>query len=156
MLLFRHFSANTKDCQSLVLENIAPPRALTTRAGPLSPLSEPYALTPFDTSSALTVWFGSGTYFAPTLVDDPFPSITDLDLTLDDALNQLAKLNPQQSRIIELRFFGGLSIEETSRATGLAPTTVKKYWAFNLDYRDSPEGAPNLSQNLFKYNNPVN
>jgi hypothetical protein len=89
-------------------------------------------------------------------VDDPFPSITDLDLTLDDALNQLAKLNPQQSRIIELRFFGGLSIEETSRATGLAPTTVKKYWAFNLDYRDSPEGAPNLSQNLFKYNNPVN
>jgi RNA polymerase sigma factor (TIGR02999 family) len=53
-----------------------------------------------------------------------------LDLVaLDDALNELAKLNPQQSRIIELRFFGGLSIEETSRAMGLAPTTVKKYWA---------------------------
>jgi RNA polymerase sigma factor (TIGR02999 family) len=50
-------------------------------------------------------------------------------IALDDALNELAKLNPQQSRIVELRFFGGLSIEETSRAMGLAPTTVKKYWA---------------------------
>jgi len=50
-------------------------------------------------------------------------------VNLDDALNELAKLNPQQSRIVELRFFGGLSIEETSRAMNLAPTTVKKYWA---------------------------
>jgi RNA polymerase sigma factor (TIGR02999 family) len=50
-------------------------------------------------------------------------------VALDDALNELAKLNPQQSRIVELRFFGGLSIEETSRAMDLAPTTVKKYWA---------------------------
>jgi RNA polymerase sigma factor (TIGR02999 family) len=52
-----------------------------------------------------------------------------LDLVaLDDALNELAKLNPLQSRVVELRFFGGLSIEETSRALNLAPTTVKKYW----------------------------
>jgi RNA polymerase sigma factor (TIGR02999 family) len=50
-------------------------------------------------------------------------------VALDDALNELAKLNPQQSRIVELRFFGGLSIEETSRAMNLAPTTVKKYWS---------------------------
>lgn len=50
-------------------------------------------------------------------------------VALDDALNELAKLNPQQSRIVELRFFGGLSIEETSRALNLSPTTVKKYWA---------------------------
>ena len=49
-------------------------------------------------------------------------------VALDDALNELAKLNPQQCRIVELRFFGGLSIEETSRAMNLAPTTVKKYW----------------------------
>jgi RNA polymerase sigma factor (TIGR02999 family) len=54
----------------------------------------------------------------------------DLDLVaLDDALTELAKLNRQQSRIVELRFFGGLSIEETSRAMNMAPTTVKKYWA---------------------------
>ncbi len=50
-------------------------------------------------------------------------------VALDDALIELAKLNQQQSRIVELRFFGGLSIEETSRALNLSPTTVKKYWA---------------------------
>ena len=50
-------------------------------------------------------------------------------VALDDALNELAKLDPQQSRIVELRFFGGLSIEETSRALNLSPTTVKRHWA---------------------------
>jgi RNA polymerase sigma factor (TIGR02999 family) len=50
-------------------------------------------------------------------------------VALDDALKELAKLNPQQSRIVELRFFGGLSIEETSRALNFSPTTAKKYWA---------------------------
>jgi RNA polymerase sigma factor (TIGR02999 family) len=50
-------------------------------------------------------------------------------VVLDDALNELAKLDPQQIRIVELRFFGGLSIEETSRVLNLSPTTVKKYWA---------------------------
>ena len=50
-------------------------------------------------------------------------------VALDDALNELARLNPQQSRIVELRFFAGLSIEETARALNLSPTTVKKYWA---------------------------
>jgi RNA polymerase sigma factor (TIGR02999 family) len=50
-------------------------------------------------------------------------------VALDDALNELAKLDQQQSRIVELRFFGGLSIEETSRVLGLSPTTVKRHWA---------------------------
>ena len=50
-------------------------------------------------------------------------------VALDDALKELEKLNQQQSRIVELRFFGGLSIEETSQALNLSPTTVKKYWA---------------------------
>jgi RNA polymerase sigma factor (TIGR02999 family) len=50
-------------------------------------------------------------------------------VALDDALNELAKLDPQQSRIVELRFFGGLSIEETARALNLSPTTVKRHWA---------------------------
>jgi RNA polymerase sigma factor (TIGR02999 family) len=53
-----------------------------------------------------------------------------LDLiTLDDALNGLARLDPQQSRIVELRFFGGLSIEETAEVMGLSPATVKRHWA---------------------------
>ncbi len=50
-------------------------------------------------------------------------------VALDDALNELSKLNPQQSRIVELKFFGGLSIEETAQAMNLSPTTVNKYWA---------------------------
>jgi RNA polymerase sigma factor (TIGR02999 family) len=50
-------------------------------------------------------------------------------VALDDALNQLAKLDQQQSRIVELRFFGGLSIEETAHALHLSPTTVKRHWA---------------------------
>ncbi len=54
----------------------------------------------------------------------------DVDMVaLDDALNELAKLDQQQSRIVELRFFGGLSIEETSRALDLSPSTVKRHWA---------------------------
>lgn len=53
-----------------------------------------------------------------------------LDLVaLDAALEQLAKLDPQQSRIVELRFFGGLSIEETSQVLGISPATVKRDWS---------------------------
>jgi RNA polymerase sigma factor (TIGR02999 family) len=48
---------------------------------------------------------------------------------LDDALNGLARLDPQQSRIVELRFFGGLSIEETAEIMGISPATVKRHWA---------------------------
>jgi RNA polymerase sigma factor (TIGR02999 family) len=50
-------------------------------------------------------------------------------IALDDALNGLAKLDPQQSRIVELRFFGGLSIEETSLVLGISPATVKRHWS---------------------------
>jgi RNA polymerase sigma factor (TIGR02999 family) len=50
-------------------------------------------------------------------------------IVLDDALNQLAQLDPQQSRIVELRYFGGLSIEETAEIIGISRTTVKREWA---------------------------
>ena len=50
-------------------------------------------------------------------------------VALDDALNGLAELDPQQSRIVELRFFGGLSIEETSQVMDISPATVKRHWA---------------------------
>ena len=50
-------------------------------------------------------------------------------VALDDALNELARLDPQRSRIVELRFFGGLSIEETSEVLQLSPMTVKRQWA---------------------------
>lgn len=57
------------------------------------------------------------------------PQERDLDLVaLDDALTTLAQIDPQQSRIIELRFFGGLTIEETAEVLGISPATVKRDW----------------------------
>lgn len=50
-------------------------------------------------------------------------------IALDDALNGLAQLDPQQSQIVELRFFGGLSIEETAELLELSPATIKRHWA---------------------------
>jgi len=49
-------------------------------------------------------------------------------IALDDALNDLATVAPQQSRVVELRFFGGLSIEETAEVLGISPATVKREW----------------------------
>jgi RNA polymerase sigma factor (TIGR02999 family) len=49
-------------------------------------------------------------------------------VALDDALKGLAELDPLQSRIVELRFFGGLSIEETSHVLGISSATVKRHW----------------------------
>jgi RNA polymerase sigma factor (TIGR02999 family) len=54
----------------------------------------------------------------------------DVDLVkLDDALTALAKFDARQSRIVELRFFGGLTIEETAEAIGISPATVKVDWS---------------------------
>jgi RNA polymerase sigma factor (TIGR02999 family) len=50
-------------------------------------------------------------------------------IALDDALNGLARLDPQQSKIVELRFFGGLSIEETAGELGISPSTVNRLWS---------------------------
>jgi RNA polymerase sigma factor (TIGR02999 family) len=47
---------------------------------------------------------------------------------LDEALNTLAGQDPRKSRIVELRYFGGLSIEETADVLGISPTTVRREW----------------------------
>ena len=49
-------------------------------------------------------------------------------VALDDALSRLTALDSQQGRLIELRFFGGLSIEETAVVLGVSPATVKREW----------------------------
>jgi RNA polymerase sigma factor (TIGR02999 family) len=54
----------------------------------------------------------------------------DLDIArLDDALQDLAALDPRQAKIVELRFFGGLTVRETADVIGLSPATVKREWA---------------------------
>ena len=50
-------------------------------------------------------------------------------LALDGALTKLAELDGQQSQIVELRFFAGLSIEETAEILKISPATVKRDWA---------------------------
>jgi RNA polymerase sigma factor (sigma-70 family) len=50
-------------------------------------------------------------------------------IALDDALNQLALLDPQQSRIVELRFFGGLTVEEAAEVLQVSPATIKREWS---------------------------
>ena len=49
-------------------------------------------------------------------------------LALNEALDELAELDPQQSRIVELKFFGGLSIEETAEVLGISHATVERDW----------------------------
>jgi len=70
----------------------------------------------------------------------PLPSLTldealaipgkrDVELmALDDALVSLSQVDPQQARIVELRFFGGLSIEESAEVIGISASTVKRDW----------------------------
>ena len=56
---------------------------------------------------------------------------TSLDLVaLDDALRELEALSPRQGRVIEMRFFAGLDIDETAEVLGISRATVKRDWAF--------------------------
>lgn len=50
-------------------------------------------------------------------------------VALDAALQKLEALDPDQGRIVELRFFGGLTVDETAAALGISPATVKREWA---------------------------
>jgi RNA polymerase sigma factor (sigma-70 family) len=63
-------------------------------------------------------------------IDLPAPSL-DLDLlALDRALEKLAAEDARKARVVELRFFGGLSMEETAQALGVSLRTVHSDWAF--------------------------
>ncbi|MEM7353163.1 MAG: ECF-type sigma factor, partial [Acidobacteriota bacterium] len=57
------------------------------------------------------------------------PGLEDLDLlALDDALNGLQAFDPRQCQVIELRFFGGLTVPETASVLNISPATVKREW----------------------------
>ena len=68
----------------------------------------------------------------PTLLDDALVVADGRPIAFDDldqALTDLAKLSERQARVVELRYFGGLSIEETGEVLGVSPVTVKRDWA---------------------------
>jgi len=56
------------------------------------------------------------------------PGAIDVD-ALDQALTRLAAFDPEQARIVELRYFGGLTVEEVAEVVGVSPATVKRQWA---------------------------
>lgn len=62
------------------------------------------------------------------LADEGATSAIDL-IALDRALNDLAAIDADQARIVELRYFGGLSVEETAEAMNTSPATIKRHWA---------------------------
>ena len=78
------------------------------------------------------------------------PSAVDaLDaLALDRALQKLEQQDPDQGRIVELRFFGGLTVEETAAVVGVSPATVKRDWALAKGwlYRELTGDAPPAAQ----------
>jgi RNA polymerase sigma factor (TIGR02999 family) len=69
-------------------------------------------------------------------------------VALDDALQHLAEHDPRKARIVELRFFGGLNLEEIAEVIGVAPITVSREWAKSRAWlhrevtRDLPERDP--------------
>ena len=72
-----------------------------------------------------------GSYYKLTL-DEALVSSGEKDaelLALDEALGRLATIDPQQSRVVELRVFGGLSLEETAQVLDISPRTVRREWS---------------------------
>jgi RNA polymerase sigma factor (TIGR02999 family) len=73
---------------------------------------------------------GGGLVFT-TLTEHAITTSPAIDvLALDEALNRLADMDPQQAHIVELRYFTGLTIEETADALGISPATVKRDWTW--------------------------
>jgi RNA polymerase sigma factor (TIGR02999 family) len=71
---------------------------------------------------------GEATRIEVTGVDVAAPEVFDV-LPLDDALTRLAALQPRLAKVVELRFFGGLEVEETAELLACSPRTVKRDWA---------------------------
>ena len=69
---------------------------------------------------------------------------SDILPALDDALTRLEKIDPEQAKIVELRYFAGLSIEESAEALGMSPATLKRRWALARAWlhRDLSGGPP--------------
>lgn len=105
-----HFLALAASAMRHILCNYARDRRAQKRGGGLEHVT-------FDESKA----DGALAAFAP----DP----SDALVALDDALRRLEHRDPRQARVVECRFFGGLTIEETAAALAVSPRTVKRDWA---------------------------
>jgi RNA polymerase sigma-70 factor (ECF subfamily) len=109
-----HFFAVAATAMRRVLVDQIRRREAAKRGGPAQqiPFGEDLGLLPFA---------------FPT--DDPWVAREEEFLALDDALTELAVLDPQQARIVEMRFFGGLTVEKVATALQIGSATVKRDWA---------------------------
>lgn len=75
-------------------------------------------------------------------IDAPVEELRDLVIAVDQALAHLAALNPQSARIVELRFFGGLTVEETAAVLGVSSDRVERQWTAARAWLAAELGAP--------------
>ena len=68
-------------------------------------------------------------------------------IALEDALNVLAEKDPRKARVVELRFFGGLSVEETAEVVGISPETVMRDWKFARSWLHADSATAKKSKN---------
>jgi RNA polymerase sigma factor (TIGR02999 family) len=103
-----------------ILIDHARARGRAKRGGGMTPVS-------LDQTGVILGSFDEGNARVEALEFAQDPTV---DLSaIDSALSKLEALDPKQGRIVELRFFGGLSIEETAEIIGVSPATVKREWA---------------------------
>ena len=66
-------------------------------------------------------------------------------LAVDMAVRRLSELNAEQSRVVEMRYFGGMSVEETAEALNISPRSVKRHWALAKAWLHAELSGPGLS-----------
>jgi RNA polymerase sigma-70 factor, ECF subfamily len=79
------------------------------------------------------------------------PAKSDELVALDDALGDLARIDPRKARVVELRYFGGLSVEETAEVLGVHPNTVVRDWSLAKAWL-----ARELKPEKYSHPDPVN
>jgi RNA polymerase sigma factor (TIGR02999 family) len=79
------------------------------------------------------------------------PEHSEEPVKLDEALQRLTKMDARQSRIVELRFFGGLSVEETAEFLGISPKTVKRDWSVAKAWLHAELSASSETSNAFAF-----
>jgi RNA polymerase sigma factor (TIGR02999 family) len=87
---------------------------------------------------------GGGGQVRVTLADIPAPTADESPdlLALDEALTALERIDPGKARIVELRYFGGLTVEETADLVGVSPATVKRSWTMARAWLKRELSAP--------------
>jgi RNA polymerase sigma factor (TIGR02999 family) len=119
-----HFFALASRAMRHILCNYARDRRTLKRGGALERL-------PLDEGAALEAQANPASEAVETL------------LALDEALTRLEQVDPRRSKVVECRFFGGLTVEETAASMGVSPRTVKRDWAVAQAWlhRDMTGGA---------------